>query len=132
MFEGLEAGRAPWGTKGLGISNRKVITEISGVQESRRTECGRRRDEGKVSPRGALEARAGFCPWTPLKSKIPSGLWLQQGSKQLDTEKNFLTMKTESALVKKVGVKPSSPSYSPYDPGQVTCSLYDSVPSSLK
>ena len=57
-------------------------------------------------------------PWTPLKSERGNGRWLQWESEQLDTEKNFLIMKeTESIVDKRGDVKPSSPSYSPHDPG---------------
>lgn len=46
----------------------------------------------------------------PLKSERGTGLWLQQESEPLDTERNFLTMKkTESVVDKRVGVKPASP-----------------------
>ena len=34
MFEGLAAGRAPWGGRCVRIINREVIIEISGVKEA--------------------------------------------------------------------------------------------------
>ena len=56
-------------------------------------------DEGNAAPRGTLESLAGFCPWTTLKSEIASGLWLPQESEHLDTEKKFLSIKTESIVL---------------------------------
>lgn len=89
-------------------------------------------DKRSAAARGVLESLTGFCPCTPLKSEIASGLWLQQESEQFDTEKNFLTMKTESVVVTKVGMKFSSPYYSLHDPGKVSCMLCASISTYVK
>lgn len=76
-------------------------------------------------PGGTLESLVGLCLWVPLKAERGTGLWLQQESGPLDTERNFLTLKkTESVVDKRVGVKPSSASDSPNDAAQVNCPLH--------
>lgn len=78
----------------------------------------------------SAKGNPGIPAWTllvdaPPKSERGTGLWPQQEREPLDTERNFhIRKKTESVVDKRVGVKPSSSSYSPNDAGQVNCPLH--------